>query len=68
MNNINDWKDTIIKTGTGVLLDGLKLGTASVIGEFLSLQTRKLLNMKKDNDEDEIPRTKRDIAALLDED
>lgn len=34
-------KDTIIKIGSQVLLDGIKLGTASVVAKFISDRTER---------------------------
>ena len=53
-------KDTIINFGKSVFLDGIRLGTASVVGEVLGNATRKVLGIKKskkDGDDDSNERT-----------
>ena len=60
-------KDSIINFGKGVLLDGVKLGTASVVGDLLGRATRKVLGLKKNSDDerDDSDETKKSRASGL---
>lgn len=45
-------KDAILNAAKGVILDGVRLGTASVVGDMIGRGTRKLLGLNKEEEKE----------------